>query len=158
MTHVGFWGCTAPWLRRYSKVLSLDGTKKCTRYLGYHVVFMAELFFRVFFWFADPNKPVFSSMSHINWFEPKYWGMCSGCAKTSKCNPSCKEGWEKSFLGKLSSNPARIGNDVEFVCECFCYDEDSECDIFCLRGMAGTVLLHKKSRKPASDSGWPSSL
>lgn len=26
----------------------------------------------------------------------------------------------------------------------FCYDEDSECDIFCLRGMAGTVLLHKK--------------
>lgn len=68
--------------------------------LGYNVVFMS-CFFQCFFWFADPDKPVFSSMWHINWVEPQSWGRCSGCTKTSKSNPSCKEGWQKKISGQI---------------------------------------------------------
>ena len=71
---------------------------------------MLSCFFDCVFWFADPNEPDFSTMWHTNLLESQYWGSCSGCTKTSKCNPSCKEGWQNSFLGLLSPNPAIIAN------------------------------------------------
>ena len=43
------------------------------------------------------NKPVFSSMWHINWFERQYWGRCSGCTKSQNVTLVARRVDKKAF-------------------------------------------------------------